>query len=161
MEKQTLQQRNGKTEGKDLNDIPVNELVQLLGKVYGAERMNGVTEAASIDEEYRIFSEGPHSDKQFRRVANPSYRLQREVMMVSMKCRAVTKTAKHSAADHFGWDLDDETADYAPSEELGKFQMHTKILPLMVRGGLPEDWDPEHMSSEEVERMWYDFFLNT
>lgn len=161
MNNQSLQERNKAEQQQDLKDIPTSELVQILGKVMGAENMAGITEDAPLDEEYKIFSEGPHSEQTFRRVANPCYGLQKRVMIVGMKCRAVHETAKHTAADHFGWDLEDEQAEHYPTEELGKFQMHEQILPMIVRGDLPEQWEPEHMSSKEVERMWKDFFLST
>lgn len=142
-----------------LEDIPMTELVSMMAAV---QRMGTPDEKLPDDDkEYSLFSEGEHVDKTFRRVKNPSVRLQESVSALSMKCMAVAEFRKIQLAEHFGWDINDKTSPHYPTKELGGVQLMEQVLPMIVRGGMPQSWDVKDISTKIAKEMYDDFLLST
>lgn len=154
-------------ETKNGNIEDFREQLELMKALRGI----GGGEPAPDDEEYAIFTDGPHADRQFRRVAKPSYGQQKAVEEVRMAAkdvcfrlgRATTRQEFHEQAkdlkervcDELGWDPGEKI-----SWELSGIDYHEKILPLVCRD-LPDEWDIDNVNGYEVERMLKDFLLDT
>ena len=145
---------------KKFDELSFDEQLKVLQSVAGVQG----AEVADEEESYAIFTDGPLSDREFKRVPKPSYNKRIAVEEVRIKAKAIclardeekASQIKHAICQELGWDPEEKI-----SNEHARITYHKKLIPLLVREDLPEEWDVGDSSSLEVERMLNDFLLST
>lgn len=132
-------------------DLSFEQRLQLIKAVYGVPDSD---QTPPDNEEYAIFTSGPHAEKQYRRIAKPPQSRARDVQKLRLQSAMVSDSVKEAICKEWGWD------DKDPDDDLSRYAFQEKVLPLICLD-LPEEYEFDNTNGAEIDRMLHDFLLAT